>query len=114
MSGNKVYDISPEDREIKEWRASRRLELRNEYLREMQDPHRTEEILDKGWLRFYATRVQLEHIFKQTPYNTLLMFAIVGGTLWFTGSIIKKFRDSKEHLYRTGQVSYIDRMFKFH
>lgn len=45
MSGNKVYDISPEDREVKEWRASRRLELRNEYLRELQDPHRTEEIV---------------------------------------------------------------------
>ncbi|KAL2726830.1 NADH dehydrogenase ubiquinone 1 beta subcomplex subunit 4 [Vespula squamosa] len=114
MSGKKVYDISLEDREIKEWRASRRLELRNEYLKELQDPRRSDIVLDKGWLRFYATRVQLEHIFKQTPYNTFLMFAIIGGTLWCAGTNIKRFRDKKEHLFRTGQISYTDRMFKFH
>lgn len=45
MSANKIYDLSPEDREIKEWRASRRLELRNEYLKEVQDPRRVDPVV---------------------------------------------------------------------
>ncbi|XP_015190430.1 PREDICTED: NADH dehydrogenase [ubiquinone] 1 beta subcomplex subunit 4 [Polistes dominula] len=113
MSGNKVYDISPEDREVKEWRNARRLELRNEYLRELQDPRRVEPILDRGWQRFYATRVQLEYIFKPTLYNSLLMYAVVGGLIWGSAIVLKNSRESKEKLYRTGQISYQDRMFKF-
>ncbi|KAI4502414.1 hypothetical protein M0802_002326 [Mischocyttarus mexicanus] len=114
MSGNKIYDLSPEDREVKEWRASRRLELRNEYLRELQDPLRKTAILDRGLQRWYATRLQLEHIFKPTLYNTLLMYAIVGGAVWGTTKLLKTSQESKEKLYRTGQISYQDRMFKFH
>ncbi|XP_047351765.1 NADH dehydrogenase [ubiquinone] 1 beta subcomplex subunit 4 isoform X1 [Vespa velutina] len=114
MSENKIYDLSKEDQEVKEWKASRRLELRNEYLKEIQDPRRIEPVIDKGWLRFYATRVQLEHIFIQTPLNTLLMYTIVGGLLFSVGTFLKKSKDRKEQLYRTGQVKYVDRMFKFH
>ncbi|XP_014614005.1 PREDICTED: NADH dehydrogenase [ubiquinone] 1 beta subcomplex subunit 4 [Polistes canadensis] len=113
MSGNKVYDISPDEREVKEWKYARRLELRNEYLRELQDPRRVDPILDRGWQRFYATRVQLEYIFKPTLFNTFLMVAMTGGLIWSTAMILKSSRASKEKLYRTGQVSYQDRMFKF-
>lgn len=113
MSGNKVYDISPEEREVKEWRYTRRLELRKEYLKEVQDPRRVDPILDRGWQRFYATRVQLEYIFKPTLFNTLLMIAATGGLIWGTAMMLKTSRANKEKLYRTGQISYQDRMFKF-
>lgn len=38
---SKTYDVTPKEREIIEWRAQRRLELRNEYLREIHNPKNT-------------------------------------------------------------------------
>lgn len=112
MSGRDSYDISPKEREVKEWRAARRLELRNEYLREMADPKRTTPIMDTGFIRFYATRIQLEKLYTPTVRNaipTIMLFALI----WGTAEVLNVRQEKKEHLYRTGQVSYKDRTFKF-
>ncbi|KAK2584049.1 hypothetical protein KPH14_006499 [Odynerus spinipes] len=112
MSGRKTYDIAPEEREVKEWRAARRLELRNEYMRELYDPKRTEPLLDTGILRFVSTRAQLEKLYTPTVRNVIPFFLIIG-LMWGTAEVLNRRRAKREHLYQTGQISYADRVYKY-
>lgn len=36
---SEIYDVTPREREVIEWKAKRRIELRNEYLREKHNPN---------------------------------------------------------------------------
>lgn len=36
---SKVFDLSNEEKEVFEWKAKKRLELRNQYLREIHNPN---------------------------------------------------------------------------
>ncbi|KAL7289606.1 hypothetical protein TKK_0016462 [Trichogramma kaykai] len=114
MSANKIYDVTAKQREVIEWKAQRRIELREQYLRERHNPNAPAgHLFDPAIQRHYTLKQSLEHLFKPNVKN---FCAFVGFTFLPLGLLcwrVKKYRDAKEHKYRTGQVSYKDRDWKF-
>ncbi|XP_055628064.1 uncharacterized protein LOC129769681 [Toxorhynchites rutilus septentrionalis] len=104
--------------QIQQEKAAHRAALRNEYWRTMTNPNNylrgeSTGVFDKGLARFQAMRVNHIDHFKPTWYSfrigmLTVVIPIVGYAL-----LLKKERDGREHLYRTGQVAYKDRRFKF-
>uniref|UniRef100_A0A7R9PCZ0 NADH dehydrogenase [ubiquinone] 1 beta subcomplex subunit 4 n=1 Tax=Timema californicum TaxID=61474 RepID=A0A7R9PCZ0_TIMCA len=68
---------------------------------------------DTGVQRFIAMRATGYDHFKPTPksagYGLGLVFIPIALYAW----LLKSSRDKQEHKYRTGQVAYRDRRFKF-
>ncbi|BFG03846.1 uncharacterized protein DMAD_02975 [Drosophila madeirensis] len=94
------------------------LKLRNEYLKQSSNPfrHATGEggtVFDAGLARFQAMRVSNYEHFKPTgkSFRTGL-FAVVLPIVIYAWAL-KSERDGREEQYRTGQVAYKDRQFKF-
>ncbi|XP_037945866.1 uncharacterized protein LOC119678224 [Teleopsis dalmanni] len=94
------------------------LKLRKEYIKQMSNPYRhgTKEggiIFDAGITRFQAMTVShIEH-FKPTPKSFKTGMFLVVLPICLYAWLLKSDRDAKEHKYRTGQVAYKDRNFKF-
>ncbi|XP_016772616.1 uncharacterized protein LOC725315 isoform X2 [Apis mellifera] len=84
-SFKELFDVSPKQREIIQWRDARRKELRQKYLKEIHNPMKQTMPVESAVMRLNGLRLQHEYIT----------------------------RDDNEHLYRTGQISYADREFKF-
>ncbi|XP_058460523.1 uncharacterized protein LOC131436074 [Malaya genurostris] len=104
--------------QIEQEKAARRAAIRNEYWRTATNPHlhlRGESVgaFDTGLARFQAMTVNHYEHFKPTGRTFRIgMFTVVipiVGYAW----LLKKERDEREHQYRTGQVAYKDRNFKF-
>ncbi|KAJ6639923.1 hypothetical protein Bhyg_12670 [Pseudolycoriella hygida] len=90
------YEQSAEERRLLLERAQRRAVLRAEFLKQTTNPFVHGEggnLYDPGYYRHQAMRVSLVDYFR--PTSTTLH------------------RNAKEHQYRTGQVAYKDRKFKF-
>ncbi|KAH8306010.1 hypothetical protein KR018_010741 [Drosophila ironensis] len=94
------------------------LKLRNEYLKQSSNPYRhaTGEggtVFDAGLSRFQAMRVSHYEHFKPTgkSFRTGLFAVVLPITLYAWA--LKSERDCREQKYRTGQVAYKDRQFKF-
>ncbi|EDW10020.1 uncharacterized protein LOC6580228 [Drosophila mojavensis] len=94
------------------------LKLRNEYLKQSSNPfrHATGEggtVFDAGLARFQAMRVShIEH-FRPTGHAFRTgLFAVVLPIAIYAW-MLKSERDGREQKYRTGQVAYKDRRFKF-
>uniref|UniRef100_A0A182JXK3 NADH dehydrogenase [ubiquinone] 1 beta subcomplex subunit 4 n=1 Tax=Anopheles christyi TaxID=43041 RepID=A0A182JXK3_9DIPT len=99
-------------------KAARRAALRNEYWRTMTNPHnhlRGESVgvFDTGLARFQAMRVNHYEHFKPTGRSFKIgLFTVVIPIIVYA-KMMKNERDQREHQYRTGQVAYADRRFKF-
>ncbi|NP_001165826.1 NADH dehydrogenase [ubiquinone] 1 beta subcomplex subunit 4 isoform X1 [Nasonia vitripennis] len=112
---DEIYDVSAREREVIEWKAKRRLELRNLYLREKHNPNSPHvgHIFDPAVQRHYSTLFCKEQFFRPTVKSFLWNVVVLGGSMFLLGWRVKKFRDEKEHRFATGQVSYRDREWKF-
>uniref|UniRef100_A0A182QAP8 NADH dehydrogenase [ubiquinone] 1 beta subcomplex subunit 4 n=1 Tax=Anopheles farauti TaxID=69004 RepID=A0A182QAP8_9DIPT len=99
-------------------KAARRAALRNEYWRTMTNPHnhlRGESggVFDTGLARFQAMRVNHFEHFKPTGRSFKIgLFTVVIPIIAYA-KMMKHERDQREQQYRTGQVAYADRRFKF-
>ena len=115
MGSNRIesFDVSPKAREIIEWRAARRKQLREEYLRQILHPTKQEVVIDTAVQRFGIMRLTHEYQAKLTGKSFVFGFCGTVGfvilSMWGVGAI----KDHQEHKYRSGLVSYADREFKF-
>ncbi|XP_050453723.1 uncharacterized protein LOC126852710 [Cataglyphis hispanica] len=112
MPSKEYYNVTPEQREISLWRDAKRRELRELYLKDSGHPTKSL-LFDTGIYRFAAAKSSIEQFFVPTLVNYITRVGFVVGSIVFTAMLIKKRKDAREHLYRTGQVSYRDRDFKF-
>ncbi|XP_067633530.1 uncharacterized protein ND-B15 [Eurosta solidaginis] len=92
--------------------------LRAEYLKQSTNPYRhaTGEggtVFDAGLARFQAMRVSHYEHFKPTGKSFRVGFFSVVLPIFLYGWALKTERDGREAKYRTGQVAYKDRKFKF-
>ncbi|XP_059607909.1 NADH dehydrogenase [ubiquinone] 1 beta subcomplex subunit 4 [Phlebotomus argentipes] len=109
-------DLDAKTRERLLERQKFRLAMREEYLKQATNPHRVAgggSVFDQGLQRFAAARVTQYDHFKPNFKTTRKGFFLVVLPIFFTAWLFKSDRDRKEHQYRTGQVSYRDRQFKF-
>ncbi|KAL7736469.1 hypothetical protein ACLKA6_019670 [Drosophila palustris] len=94
------------------------LKLRNEYLKQSSNPfrHATGEggtVFDAGLARFQSMRVSNYQHFRPTGHSFRMgLFAVVLPIVAYAWAL-KSERDGREEKYRTGQVAYKDRQFKF-
>lgn len=68
---------------------------------------------DAGIQRFTAMKINTYEHFRPTVKNVRTGLLAMVLPMAFFGYIMKCERDYKEHQYRTGQVAYKDRLFKF-
>lgn len=108
-----MYDVSPKMRKVIEWRYAKRKELRQQYLKEVLNPTRQLMPLDSGIERIATLRIHHQYVvditFKYHVMGGLCFIGIIALMTWTT----KMLKERQEKLYRTGQVSYADREFKF-
>ncbi|XP_065091899.1 uncharacterized protein ND-B15 [Ochlerotatus camptorhynchus] len=104
--------------QIQQEKAVRRAAIRNEYWRTMTNPHghlhgESGGVFDTGLARFQAMRVNHFEHFK--PSGRTLKIGMFGTVIPIVlyALMLKKERDGREEQYRTGQVAYRDRRFKF-
>jgi len=110
--------LSEAEKKVLLEKHNRAMELRAEFIKQSQNPfrHGTGEggtLFDAGVARFQAMRVNhYEHFkptFKAFKVGMLAVVLPIGIYAW----MLKSERDAREHQYRTGQVAYKDRLFKF-
>ncbi|KAG5681716.1 hypothetical protein PVAND_011126 [Polypedilum vanderplanki] len=94
------------------------LELRQQFLRKSMDPYRhmTGEgghVFDPGFYRFQAMRATQWDHFKPTAKTAKYGFWFLIFPLTTMYYLVSTEREAKEKKYRTGQVAYQDRSFKF-
>ncbi|XP_063241723.1 uncharacterized protein LOC134541910 [Bacillus rossius redtenbacheri] len=111
------FGISRNERRVIEAAAQRRAALRQEYWKLISDPHRHATgqggtVFDTGLQRFTALRATQYDHFKPTPKSAFMGMLIVVPIILYAW-ILKSHRDSWEKKYRTGEVAYKDRRFKF-
>ncbi|KAF2901015.1 hypothetical protein ILUMI_05155 [Ignelater luminosus] len=107
-----------ENRKKLEARARRRAVLREEFLKLSTDPRRHAAgeggaVFDAGIQRFTAMKINTYEHFKPTFRNVRIGLLAMVVPMAIYGYFMKYERDCKEHQYRTGQVAYKDRLFKF-
>lgn len=115
MSGPRfeTFDVSEKARKIIEWRHARRIALRHEYLKESLKPIQHKLITDNALERYSAVRLLMEFHVKVNAKGVGLYAFTLFGTIATLIAIHKKLKDNEEHMFRTGQVSYADRVGKF-
>ncbi|XP_033197052.1 NADH dehydrogenase (ubiquinone) B15 subunit [Bombus vancouverensis nearcticus] len=107
------YDVSQKQRAILEWKYTRRAQLRHKYLKEVLNPSMQVMPVDGAVQRLVALRHNHDYV-SHVKFVPHLLF----GLLWFGGiylgsRFLEKVKDNEDYLYRTGQVAYVDREFKF-
>ncbi|XP_011167568.2 uncharacterized protein LOC105201299 [Solenopsis invicta] len=112
MSSKKLYDVSPEQREIALWRDAKRMQLRQMYLKDAGHPTKSL-LFDTGIYRFAAAKTTYEKYFIPTALNYITRVGFIAALVVVTAMTVKKTRDAKEHLYRTGQIDYASRNHRF-
>ncbi|GFT43556.1 uncharacterized protein NPIL_567261 [Nephila pilipes] len=107
-------DASPEEIRLVNERIKLRKALRAEYLRKATDPHSTEPIVfDPVMQRYYAMQMTLTDRFIPTfknwcQYMITCVIPIVAYA-WY----LKYSTEKKEKKYRSGEIGYADRLFKY-
>ncbi|CAN7988366.1 unnamed protein product [Ixodes hexagonus] len=110
-------DLTHEEKRRIAERAKLRATLKQEYVRQVTDPHKHGGgglLFDPAVQRFHSAKAGAEiyETFRPTPR---------GGARWLIGSIlpmvvfgylVKKDREAFERKCRTGELKYEDRMFK--
>ncbi|KYQ56721.1 hypothetical protein ALC60_04320 [Trachymyrmex zeteki] len=108
----KVYDLTPEQRELALWRDAKRKQLRELYLRDSGHPTKSL-LFDTGIYRFAAAKTSLDIYFVPSLRRYLSQVGVVASLIVVTALALKKDRDKREHLYRTGQIDYASRSHRF-
>ncbi|XP_073995863.1 NADH dehydrogenase (ubiquinone) B15 subunit [Rhodnius prolixus] len=104
--------ITPELIELKN---KQRIALKKEYWKQVTNPHAPEvgHVFDPAVQRFMSMKATNIDFFRETPKTILrglfLLVLPIAGTIY----MFKYDRDKKEAAYRSGQVAYKDRLFKF-
>ncbi|XP_055711565.1 uncharacterized protein LOC129806812 [Phlebotomus papatasi] len=109
-------DIDAKTRERLLDRQKFRMTMREEFIKQLTNPHRVQgggTVFDQGLQRFQAARVTQYDHFKPNFKTARKGFFVVLFPIVAYAYMLKKERSGREHLYRTGQVSYRDRKFKF-
>ncbi|XP_076239514.1 NADH dehydrogenase (ubiquinone) B15 subunit [Calliopsis andreniformis] len=115
MSSQRInsYDVSRKMREIIDWRSGRRKQLREEYLKEILHPTKHQMVSDIGVERYTVMRLTHEYQARVTGRSVVVTGGTLFGIIFLSIWLVKVGKEREEHLYRTGQVSYADRKFKF-
>ncbi|XP_076046517.1 NADH dehydrogenase (ubiquinone) B15 subunit [Oratosquilla oratoria] len=99
-------------------RLTRRNQLKLDFLRQATNPHthaagQAGHVVDPAIQRFLAMRsTQVEH-FRATPRTSMLGFLLIALPIGAYGYLLKRDKENQEDMYRTGQVAYKDRPYKF-
>ncbi|XP_011502443.1 PREDICTED: uncharacterized protein LOC105365877 [Ceratosolen solmsi marchali] len=111
----KIYDLTADQKVITDYKAERRLILRNKYLKEIHNPNSMQKghIFDEQLHQHYMTIPKMEKCFKPNIKNLIWCFTMTITCATLLASYLKKYRDEKEYRLRSGQVSYRDRDIKF-
>ncbi|XP_003489562.1 uncharacterized protein LOC100749293 [Bombus impatiens] len=107
------YDVSQKQRAILEWRYTRRTQLRHKYLKEVLNPSMQVMPVDNAVQRLVALRHNHDYV-SRVKFVPHLVFGLMWfGAIYFGTKLLGKVKGDQEYLYRTGQVAYVDREFKF-
>ncbi|XP_017474924.1 PREDICTED: uncharacterized protein LOC108365421 isoform X2 [Rhagoletis zephyria] len=111
-------DLSAAEKDFLHRKHEQTQKLRAEYLKQISNPfkHATGEggtLFDAGLARFQAMRVSNYDHFKPTGVAFRAGFFAVVLPIVVYAWALKTERAGREHKYRTGQVAYKDRRFKF-
>jgi len=112
MSSKKIFDITPEQREIALWRDAKRRQLRELYLKDSGHPTKSL-LFDTGIYRYASAKTSIDIHFVPTAIQYITRVGFIVGFFAFTLWHVKNRKDSQEHLYRTGQINYENRMHRF-
>ncbi|XP_062716190.1 uncharacterized protein LOC134291865 [Aedes albopictus] len=104
--------------QIQQEKAARRAAIRTEYWRTITNPHahlhgESGGVFDTGLARFQAMRVNHFEHFKPTGRTLKIGMLTTVIPIVAYAIMMKRERDAREKEYRTGQVAYKDRRFKF-
>ncbi|XP_071571209.1 uncharacterized protein Nd-b15 [Temnothorax nylanderi] len=112
MSSKKIYDLTPEQREIALWKDARRKQLRELYLK--QSGHPTKSLLfDTGIYRYASAKTSIGLHFVPTVVGYITRVGFIAGLIIVTALGLKTRREAREHKYRTGQIPYEVRTHRF-
>ncbi|XP_037029735.1 uncharacterized protein LOC119069717 [Bradysia coprophila] len=109
------FEQTAEERALLLEKAKRRAALRSEFLKQTSNPFRHGEgghLFDSALLRHQSMRISAVDYFRPTTKSLRSLLLVVVPMLTY-GYWIKSDRDRREQEYRTGQISYKDRRFKF-
>ncbi|XP_055856638.1 NADH dehydrogenase [ubiquinone] 1 beta subcomplex subunit 4 [Episyrphus balteatus] len=111
-------EMSTAEKQLLLKKHERASKLRAEFQKQITNPHRhaTGEggtVFDAGMQRFQAMRVNFYEHFRPTTKATRTGLLIVVLPICAFAMGFKADRDAKEQKFRTGQVAYKDRQFKF-
>ncbi|KAK9297527.1 hypothetical protein QLX08_008767 [Tetragonisca angustula] len=109
----KTFDVSAKQREILQFKHTRKIQLRQEYLKETLNPAMQTMPVDNAIQRLALLRSQHEFVGQTRFWPHIVLGIAYLGTIYLSARILKYFKDKQEHIYRTGQLSYRDREFKF-
>ncbi|CAG9823172.1 unnamed protein product [Phaedon cochleariae] len=112
------YDVSESTRRLLEEKAKRRLFLREQFLKLKSDPfrHASNEggtVFDPALQRYQAMKINTFEFFRPTSKNALIALAFLVIPVSLSTYCMHTSRSNAEHKYRTGEVAYKDRRFKF-
>ncbi|KAF3428855.1 hypothetical protein E2986_04030 [Frieseomelitta varia] len=115
MSAQKIqtFDISPKQREILQFKHTRKIQLRQQYLKEILNPAVQTMPIDDAIQRLAFLRSQHEFVVQTRFWPHVVVGIAYLGSMYLAARILTYFKDKQEHIYRTGQLSYRDREFKF-
>lgn len=113
MCGQKTFDVSAKQREILQFKYMRRSQLRQQYLKEIHNPMAQTMPQDDAIQRLALLRSQHEFVVQTRFWPHIVTGIAYIGTIYLCARILKYFKDKQEHIYRTGQLSYRDREYKF-
>ncbi|XP_045467581.1 uncharacterized protein LOC123675994 [Harmonia axyridis] len=113
-----VYDIPPERQQVLRENASRRMELRNYFLKESSNPFKISDksqghLFDPAMQRYGALKVTEYERFKPNLKTFKYPFWILIVPFTITSYMMYTDRKNKEERFRSGLVSYKERTFKF-
>ncbi|KOX72664.1 hypothetical protein WN51_02958 [Melipona quadrifasciata] len=108
MSAQKTFDVSKTQREILQFKHTRKIQLRQQYLKEVLNP-----AVDDAIQRLALLRSQHEFVVQTRFWPHVVTGIAYIGTIYLCARILKYFKDKQEQIYRTGQLSYRDREYKF-
>ncbi|KAG5877275.1 hypothetical protein JTB14_038311 [Gonioctena quinquepunctata] len=116
MSGQ--YDVDDTTRRLLEEKAKRRLFLREQFLKLKSNPfqHATGEggtVFDPALQRFQAMKVSGFEYFKPSSKNALYGLVFMVLPMGVFTYLMYQSRANQEAKYRSGEVAYKDRNFKF-
>ncbi|XP_017754658.1 PREDICTED: uncharacterized protein LOC108546884 [Eufriesea mexicana] len=107
------YDLSRKEREVLEWRYARRKQLRTEYLKEILHPTKQTIPVDNALMLFSHTRMQHEYHVKLRFVPHLIVAAGFVTFISTAGTIIRKIKQYRDRIIRSGKKKYSERRYKF-